>query len=250
MFGYTTDQYSFTFPRGLTAFYSLEDDIIRFRSPQEWKLVKYNFICSFYNLLLVDVVLAKKRQWVRHLLHSLAFRSNSSPGSSLFSILPTLPTADPRNAIRAHIFSRSTTTFAELCVFLLIRSSIDPTFCGICVCGPLQFKLQFISYIGAVRSSIDPICGSFLRGFAHVSKVGFVHPVFILYFFAKNQHDTWNLALSRYVLILLVLELSVRALKQSKRVFFRRASLFVAPLTLVNWRATRMACLRLQPAWF
>ena len=156
------------------------------------------------------------------------------PRSSRFPILPTVPTADPRNAIRAQIFSRSTTTFAELCVFLLIRSSIDPTFCGICVCGPLQFKLQFISYIGAVRSSIDPICGSFLRGFAHVSKVGFVHPVFILYFFAKNQHDTWNLALSRYVLILLVLELNFRALKQSKRVFFRRASLFVAPLTLVN----------------
>ena len=156
----------------------------------------------------------------------------------------------PRNAIRAQIFSRSTTTFAELCVFLLIRSSIDPTFCGICVCGPLQFKRQFISYIGAVRSSIDPICCSFLRGFAHVSKVGFVHPVFILYFFAKNQHDTWNLALSRYVLILSVLELNVRALKQRKRVFFSRASLFVAPLTLVNWRPTRMACLRQQPAWF
>ena len=77
------------------------------------------------------------------------------PRSSRFPILPTVPTADPRNAIRAQIFSRSTTTFAELCVFLLIRSSMNPTFCGICVCGPLQFKRQFISYIGAVRSSID-----------------------------------------------------------------------------------------------
>ena len=51
------------------------------------------------------------------------------PRSSRFPILPTVPavpTADPRNAIRAQIFSRSTTTFAELCVFLLIRSSIDP----------------------------------------------------------------------------------------------------------------------------
>ena len=58
--------------------------------------------------------------------------------------------------------------------------------------------------------------------------------LFILYFLAKNQRDTWNLALSRYVLILLVLGLNVRALKQSKRVFFCRASLFVAPLTQVK----------------
>ena len=27
-----------------------------------------------------------------------------------------------------------------LCIFSLIRSSIDPTFCGIFVCGPLQFS--------------------------------------------------------------------------------------------------------------
>ena len=30
--------------------------------------------------------------------------------------------------------------------FLLIRSSIDPTFCGIFVWGPMQFKCQFITW--------------------------------------------------------------------------------------------------------
>ena len=45
-------------------------------------------------------------------------------------------------------FSRSTISFTEFiestqCIFLLIRSSIDPTFCGIFVCSPLQFKCQF-----------------------------------------------------------------------------------------------------------
>ena len=46
-------------------------------------------------------------------------------------------------------FSRSTISFAEfsvstkLYISLLIGSSIDPTFCGIFVCGPLQFKCQF-----------------------------------------------------------------------------------------------------------
>ena len=42
------------------------------------------------------------------------------------------------------------------CIFFLIRSSRDPTFCGIFVCGPLQFKLkrQFISpRIGYYRES-------------------------------------------------------------------------------------------------
>ena len=35
------------------------------------------------------------------------------------------------------------------CIFLLIRYSIDPTFCGTCgifVCGPLQFKSQFKAF--------------------------------------------------------------------------------------------------------
>ena len=45
------------------------------------------------------------------------------------------------------LFSRSTISFAEFsvstqCIFLLIRSFIDPTFCVIFVCGPLQFKCQ------------------------------------------------------------------------------------------------------------
>ena len=31
------------------------------------------------------------------------------------------------------------------CIFLPVRSSIDPTFCGKFVSGPLQFKCQFIT---------------------------------------------------------------------------------------------------------
>ena len=54
----------------------------------------------------------------------------------------------------------------------MIRSSIDPTFCGIFVCGPLQFQCQFITYFGGRRSFLDPICCLFSYGFAHVSKVG------------------------------------------------------------------------------
>ena len=34
--------------------------------------------------------------------------------------------------------------------------------------------------LGGRRSFIDPTCCSFLHGFAHVSKVGFVHPTFSL----------------------------------------------------------------------
>ena len=38
-------------------------------------------------------------------------------------------------------FSRSTISFVSTqCIFLLVRSFIDPMFCGIFVCGPSQFK--------------------------------------------------------------------------------------------------------------
>ena len=33
-----------------------------------------------------------------------------------------------------------------LSIFLLLRSFVDPKFCGIFVCGPLQFKCQFITW--------------------------------------------------------------------------------------------------------
>ena len=120
------------------------------------------------------------------------------------------------------------TSMCPLCVFLLIRS--------------LQI-LRSAAYAFAVLCSLNVnslvILGLqvFYRSALHFCVVlpMFLRLVlFILYFLAKNQRDTWNLALSRYVLILLVLGLNVRALKQSKRVFFCRASLFVAPLTQVK----------------
>lgn len=33
-------------------------------------------------------------------------------------------------------------------IFLLIRPSLDPTFCGILVYSPLQFKCQFLTSMG------------------------------------------------------------------------------------------------------
>ena len=40
------------------------------------------------------------------------------------------------------------------CIFLLIKYSIDPTFCGIFVCGPLQFKCQFKAFeVAAAQKS-------------------------------------------------------------------------------------------------
>lgn len=48
------------------AIYLLEDDIVRLCYPRKWKFVEHNFTCSFYDLLFVDVILAKKRQWIRH----------------------------------------------------------------------------------------------------------------------------------------------------------------------------------------
>ena len=47
-------------------------------------------------------------------------------------------------------FSRSTISFVKFsvstqCLFLLVGSFIDPTFCDIFVCGPLQFKCPFLS---------------------------------------------------------------------------------------------------------
>ena len=39
------------------------------------------------------------------------------------------------------------------CIFLLVRSFIDPTFCDIFVCGPLQFKWQFC---GSLKFHLKP----------------------------------------------------------------------------------------------
>ena len=35
-------------------------------------------------------------------------------------------------------------------IFLLVRSFIDPTFCGIFVCGPLQFKGREVACVESV----------------------------------------------------------------------------------------------------
>ena len=49
----------------------------------------------------------------------------------------------------------------------------------------LYFKLHLLLIFWGRRSFVDPICCSFLLGFALVPKVGFVHPIF-----------SWTLALS------------------------------------------------------
>ena len=57
------------------------------------------------------------------------------------------------------------------CLFLLVRSFIDPTFCGIFVCGPLQFKCPFLS-AEPLASAVDPRSSqvSFLAGVAGVGE--------------------------------------------------------------------------------
>ena len=44
--------------------------------------------------------------------------------------------------MNTHIFLVDTLNSSTQCIFLLVRSFIDPTFCGIFFCGPLQFKCQ------------------------------------------------------------------------------------------------------------
>ena len=122
-----------------------------------------------------------------------------------------------------------------------IRSSIDPTSCGIFVCRPLHcLNVNLLLTLVAVGllNFIDPICRSFLHGFAHVSKVGFVHPTFSL----RDINVTLGLLPSRgYVIwrysVSVWVQYNVRALKQSEWVFYSRTSLFVAPY----WRATKVA---------
>ena len=91
-------------------------------------------------------------------------------------------------------------------------------------------------FLGGRRSFIDPICRSFLHGFARISKVGFVHPIFSLWdinvtlgLLSSRWHVIWRDSVSVWV--------HVRALKQSVREFYGRASLFVAPY----WRAPKRA---------
>ena len=52
------------------------------------------------------------------------------------------------------------------CIFLLVRSFIDPTFCGIFICG---LNVNRLLIFWGRRSFIDPICCSFLHAFGHVS---------------------------------------------------------------------------------
>ena len=49
----------------------------------------------------------------------------------------------------------------------------------------MYFKLNLLLIFWGRRSFVDPICCSFLLGFALVPKVGFVRPIF-----------SWTLALS------------------------------------------------------
>ena len=50
-----------------------------------------------------------------------------------------------------------------LCVFLHIRSSVDPTFCGIFVCGSLQLKFTYFGAVGLLKIRFaDHFC-TFLR---------------------------------------------------------------------------------------
>ena len=77
------------------------------------------------------------------------------------------------------IFTLSKISFAEFsvstqCIFLLVRSFIDPTFCGIFVCGPLQYKCQFTCGRTLPSLPFSP------RGRVqlHVGPLGCIHTLF------------------------------------------------------------------------
>ena len=77
------------------------------------------------------------------------------------------------------IFTLSKISFAEFsvstqCIFLLVRSFIDPTFCGIFACGPLQYKCQFTCGRTLPSLPFSP------RGRVqlHVGPLGCIHTLF------------------------------------------------------------------------
>ena len=91
------------------------------------------------------------------------------------------------------IFTLSKISFAEFsvstqCIFLLVRSFIDPTFCGIFVCGPLQYKCQFTCGRTLPSLPFSP------RGRVqlHVGPLGCIHTLFgayeeyEIYFFGRG----------------------------------------------------------------
>ena len=113
----------------------------------------------------------------------------------------------------------------------MIISSIDLTFSGILVCGPLYYL-----FWGAVG----------LLWILHAVHFCMVLPMFlrlvlsILHFLCESSTwrlDSCPLGDTWYGVILWVFEFIVWVLKQSEWVFYSRASLFVAPY----WRAIKMA---------
>ena len=93
-----------------------------------------------------------------------------------------------------------------------------------------EFELEFEFIMSTLfrRSFIDPACCLFLHGFAHVSKVGFVHPIFSLWDInvtlgllpsVARGHVIWRDSVSVWV--------HDRALKQSVRKFYGSVRLSV-----------------------
>ena len=121
------------------------------------------------------------------------------------------------------------------CVYS-VYISIDPTFASYSFAVLCSLNVNLLLIFLGRKSFIDPICCSFLHGFAHVSKGGFVHPIFSLWdinvtlrLLPPRGHVIWRDSVSVWV--------HVKALKQSVREFYGRASLFVAPY----WRAPKRA---------
>lgn len=87
-----------------TAIYSLENDIIRLCYPWKREFVEYNLICSFYDLFLVDVVLTKKRQWIRHVRH---FRTDLEGADAKQKVAVTYSCSHETRATNARVDLRS-----------------------------------------------------------------------------------------------------------------------------------------------
>ena len=119
-----------------------------------------------------------------------------------------------------------------------IQTSLDPMFCGIFVCCPLQFMPIYFMFWGRrsilfYRSDMLYILHGLSR---HVRNVGFVRPISsfrdinaTLWLLPSWKHVIWRDSVYARV--------QCEGLNHSERLIFSRISPFVTP----SWRATIMA---------
>ena len=90
--------------------------------------------------------------------------------------------------MNTHIFLVDTLNSSTQCIFLLVRSFIDPTFCGIFFCGPLQFKCQIFFPILLPHNVTLP-SNAFYGGNVACTSVGLFF--FSFFFYCRSLSLRW-----------------------------------------------------------